>query len=135
MSAVSIEAWSLPDASAALLEMRRRLADRRMPKSGCPGWAAGIDLAYLDRLCDHLAHRYSWSDDLARFGGRHLMIRSRSSGQRLHLTLPVERVADARPVLLLHGWPSSSFEFVHLFERLAAQNLLPVLVDLPGLGF
>ncbi|USX06625.1 alpha/beta fold hydrolase [Paraburkholderia fungorum] len=135
MSVVAIEKWSLPNDGAALLEMRQRLGNRRKPKTACPGWGGGIDLSYLDRLCDHLVGSYSWSKDIERFGGQHLLIRARTSGQRLHVTLPVERVTGARPIVLLHGWPSSSFEFVHVAKSLAAQGMFPVLTDLPGFGF
>lgn len=131
----AVEEWSLPVDAAALQDMRRRLNDRRRPKVARPGWTEGIEADYLDRLCDHLAGPYRWSDDIQRFAEQHLMVRARSTGHRLHVTLPAGKVEGATPLVLLYGWPSCSFEFVHVAGHLVAQGMYPVLIDLPGFGF
>ncbi len=41
--------------------------------------------------------------------------------------------SDLEPLLVVHGFPTSSFDWAHLVDRLAARRRV-VLVDLPGFG-
>ncbi len=139
MKVLAVEPWSLPEAVEEFAEMQRRLCNRRPPRSMCAGWSGGIDQGFLDRLCTFLSKTYSWDADRARFGGRHLMVHAAPTDgnitTKVHVTLPYGVVAGAEPLVLLHGWPSSSFEFVHVVRGLAGQAIFPVLIDLPGFGF
>ncbi|KAH8828653.1 epoxide hydrolase [Flagelloscypha sp. PMI_526] len=42
---------------------------------------------------------------------------------------------EATPLLLLHGWPGSFFEFLNVIEPLAAANFDVVVASLPGFTF
>jgi haloalkane dehalogenase len=54
------------------------------------------------------------------------------SGVRLHY---LQVGDDAQPaVLLLHGWPTSSFLWRHTLEPIAAHGLRAIALDLPGFG-
>ena len=41
---------------------------------------------------------------------------------------------DAEPALVLHGFPTSSFDWVHALDTLRARRRV-VLLDMPGYGF
>lgn len=54
------------------------------------------------------------------------------SGVRLHLTEFGSR--DAEPVLLLHGWPQTSYAWRHVAPLLAKAGYRAIAVDLRGFG-
>src|SRR6185295_20396610 len=61
-------------------------------------------------------------------------------GQRIHFLHQRGARADARPLLLLHGWPSTFAEFAELIGPLArpeagAPAFHVVVPSLPGYGF
>lgn len=135
-----VEEWSLPRAVDRIADMRRRLRDTRFPASACEGWSGGVDVRFLRRFAAYLADDYSWETDSGRFGGRHLLVRVATDGDtdadlRVHVHLPLGGQPGAGSLVLLHGWPSSGLEFVHVARYLGDGGAYPVLVDLPGFGF
>lgn len=132
--------WQLPGENADLVEMRRRLRATRYPSSTCEGWSRGTDVEYLHGFAAWLADDYDWETDRQRFDGEHFMVHpDGQDSPGIHVCFPLGRMADCQPLVLLHGWPSSGFEFVHVIEHLTAlgknPQICPVLVDLPGFGF
>ena len=49
------------------------------------------------------------------------------------VALPAAEPSDREPLVVVHGFPTSSFDFAHLADRLAARRRV-VLVDLLGFG-
>jgi pimeloyl-ACP methyl ester carboxylesterase len=138
MAAISIEEWALPNPADQIEDMRRRLLATRFPASACDEWTGGIHIDFLRRFAVFLARDYSWEADRARFGGRHLKVHvpgNDGTPLAVHVNFPLGLIAEAKPLVMLHGWPSSSFEFVHISEHLRDTGVMPVLVDLPGFGF
>lgn len=139
MKTLSVESWSLPDGVDEIGEMRRRLRATRLPRSIHAGWSGGINLDFLERFTAHLSDGYSWTASTTRYDDQHLMIRDRSESSVLrhgvHVTLPFGVVENAQPLIFLHGWPSSSFEFARVVRCLVDKRIFPVLIDLPGFGF
>ncbi len=43
-------------------------------------------------------------------------------------------IGAGKPMLILHGWPSSSEKWVALAELLAQKNIMAIIPDLPGFG-
>ena len=43
-------------------------------------------------------------------------------------------VGEGFPVLLLHGWPQTSFMWRHLYPYLVKNRFKVIMPDLPGLG-
>ncbi|HRE90897.1 MAG TPA: alpha/beta fold hydrolase, partial [Myxococcota bacterium] len=50
------------------------------------------------------------------------------------LQMSYRELGAGQPVLLLHGWPTSSFLWRDVMPHLAAQGLRPIALDLPGFG-
>lgn len=83
-----------------------------------PDWQAGIDMAFLRRVCDRWLSGYEWraaETELNRFP----QFRAPVDGIDLHFVHERGSGADPRVVLLVHGWPSSVYDFWQVIEPLA----------------
>lgn len=102
----------------ALESLRTRLALTRFPDHGNgAGWKYGFDFDYLRELCRYWKDEFDWraiEDKLNRFD--HWS--SEIDGETVHFIHQRSPVADAIPLLMLHGWPSSIYEFHKVIEPL-----------------
>ena len=103
-------------------EGEARLARTRFPDSA-PGealsdpWAYGTDVAYLRGLVDYWREGFDWRTEEAALNA-FPQFRVPIDGIDLHY-LHVEGKGDnPMPLLLLHGWPGSVFEFLDIIPRL-----------------
>jgi pimeloyl-ACP methyl ester carboxylesterase len=124
--------------------IRRRVRDYRwdaLPDAG--GWHRGTEIAFLRELCDHWLAGYDWRAQEAALN-RFPQFTAEVSGVRLRFWHVKGKGPAPQPLLLLHGWPSSAFEFQHLIEPLtqperfggdAADAFDVVVPCLPGFGF
>src|ERR1700751_4112181 len=135
--------FTLPVAEEAIADLRQRLGRTRYPDlaPGAP-WAYGTDVGYLQRLVDYLRTAF----DLRREGGRlnaFPQYKVPLCGIDLHfIHVPGTGPAPC-PLLLLHGWPGSVFEFIELIPRLTdparfggkpGDAVTVVAPSLPGYG-
>lgn len=127
-------------ADEALSDCRQRLAATRWLEDPCDGDPAyGASLPFARRLCDHWLHRFDWRAQEARINGFD-NVRTEIDGLDIHFVHRRSDRADAVPLLLLHGWPSSFLEFLEVIEPLAAPEGDPpafhvIVPSLPGYGF
>ena len=137
--------FHVPDADIA--DLKARLERTRFPDQtpGAP-WAYGTDLAYLRGLVDHWRTRFDWREWEARLNA-FPQFKVPLAGIDLHY-LHVPGVGpgmgpDPKPLLLLHGWPGSVFEFMDIIPRLtdparfggdAADAFTVIAPSLPGYG-
>jgi pimeloyl-ACP methyl ester carboxylesterase len=131
----------VPDADLA--DLRERLARSRFPDSA-PGeaWAYGTDVAYLRELAEYWRDGFDWRVQEAALNA-FPQFRVPLHDIDLHY-LHVPGVGpDPMPLLLLHGWPGSVFEFLEIIPRLTdparfggdARDAFTVVVpSLPGYG-
>lgn len=132
-----MESFSIVTDEAALERVLARV--RSFDWDGLPaigGWEAGIDLSFLQRICEHWVTRYSWSDAVVRMG-RHAQFVTSIGGQTVHLIheRPEVSADDNLPVLLLNGWPGTCYEFGDVVDTLRDAGLEVVVPSLPGYGF
>jgi microsomal epoxide hydrolase len=117
-----IEPFTIPQTPEEVAWIRRRVEEYRFfeePTDAAPGWAYGANRAYLERLRDHWLTAHDWSASVGRLN-RHPQVRVEvEPGFRLHAIHRRSPRADARPLLVMHGWPGSILEFDHLVDRLA----------------
>jgi len=102
----------------AIADLRERLARTRYPDQapGAP-WAYGTDVGYLQRLVAYWLTAFDWRTEEARLNS-FPQYKVPLCGIDLHfLHVPGQGPAP-RPLLLLHGWPGSVFEFLELIPRL-----------------
>jgi len=132
---------AVPDADIA--DLKARLARTRFPDQapGAP-WAYGADLGYMRRLVEHWRDVFDWRQWEARLNA-FPQFKAPIAGIDLHfLHVPGQGPAP-KPLLLMHGWPGSVFEFVDIIPRLTdparfggdpADAFTVVAPSLPGYG-
>jgi pimeloyl-ACP methyl ester carboxylesterase len=128
---------------ADLADLRERLARTRFPDHA-PGdaWAYGADVGYLRQLTEYWRNDFDWRAEEAALNA-FPQFRVPLDGIDLHY-LHVPGVGpDPMPLLLLHGWPGSVFEFLEIIPRLtdpqrfggdARDAFTVVAPSLPGYG-
>ncbi len=131
----------VPDADIA--DLRERLGRTRFPDQA-PGeaWEFGTDIAYLRALVAYWRDGFDWRREEAALNA-FPQFRVPLHGIDLHY-LHVPGVGpDPMPLLLLHGWPGSVFEFLDIIPRLTdparfggdPQDAFTVVApSLPGYG-
>ncbi|MGH2633631.1 MAG: epoxide hydrolase family protein, partial [Tepidiformaceae bacterium] len=129
---------------AVLDDLHRRLEATRWP-DGIPnaGWDYGADPGYIRELCDYWRTSYDWRAREAELN-THSGYLAEVDGVDLHFWHVRGEREGAFPLLLIHGWPGSMFEFHGLIEPLThpskyggrAEDAFDVVVpSLPGFGF
>lgn len=140
---LSLEPFSLSVPDAAIADLRERLARTRFPDQAPDApWAYGTDVDYLRELVAYWRDRFDWRAQEARLNG-FAQHKVPLHGIDLHfLHVPGQGPAPM-PLLLLHGWPGSVFEFLEFIPRLTdparfggdpADAFTVVAPSLPGFG-
>jgi microsomal epoxide hydrolase len=133
---------SVPDEE--LDELRRRIVATRWPEEiPGAGWDYGTNKEYLVELLDYWAHRFDWRIIERRLNA-FPQFTTTIDGQTIHFLHVKSGRTGAKPLLLLHGWPSSVVEFLDLIGPLSdpasygadADDAFDLIVpSLPGYGF
>jgi microsomal epoxide hydrolase len=131
----------VPDSNLA--DLRERLARTRFPDStpGAP-WLYGTDVDYLRSLVEYWRGPFDWRAQEARLNA-FPQFKITQPDYDLHFLHVPGKGPDPTPLLLLHGWPGSVFEFMDLIPRLTdpasfggdpADAFTVVAPSLPGYG-
>ena len=112
---------------AVFADLRTRLERTRWPGRAGEGWELGVDVAYLQQLCAHWARDYDperlpalLNDGCSfRWEGLHFL---HQQGTEL-------------PLLLLHGWPGGTIEYVELMPLLKDAGHELAVPSIPGFGW
>lgn len=129
---------------ADLDDLRDRLARTRwiddLPGAG---WERGVPTAYLKELAGYWAEKFDWRAVEAELN-KYPQFTTTIDGQNMHFLHIRSAEADATPLLLLHGWPSSVVDFLDVIGPLTdpkahgaadAPAFHLVIPSLPGHGF
>ncbi len=132
---------AVPD--LAIADLHDRLLRTRFPDQAPDApWAYGTDVAYLRGLVEHWRTGFDWRAQegaLNAFPQYMLDI----AGIGLHFLHVPGRGPAPKPLLLLHGWPGSVFEFLDIIPRLTdpaafggdpADAFTVIAPSLPGYG-
>ncbi len=112
-----------------------------MPIDG--GWEYGTNLNYMKEIADYWVNKFDWKkheDQINKFSN----FTTNISDIDIHFIH--ERGSGSKPIplLIMHGWPGSIIEFLHIIEKLAhperfggkEEDGFDVIVpSLPGFGF
>ena len=101
-------------------------------KYGTPSWAVK-DLVHAWKT------NFSWEKKREELNQWH-HYQSNINGLNIHFVHEVSKVENAIPIIMLHGWPSSFYEFHKLINPLrdgenSSQAFHVVIPSLPGYGF
>ena len=112
-----------------------------MPKDG--GWEYGTNLNYMKEISDYWVNKFDWKKhekEINKFSN----FTTDVDGMSIHFIMEKGSGTKATPLLLMHGWPGSIVEFLHIIEKLAhpekfggkEEDAFDVIVpSLPGFGF
>jgi len=127
-----------------IADLNRRLARTRWPDpETVPDWSQGVRLANAQALIRYWAHEYNWHRfemQLNRFA----QFLTTIDGLDIHFIHVRSKNPNAMPLILTHGWPGSSADFLKLIGPLtdpeafgghAADSFDVVVPTLPGFGF
>jgi pimeloyl-ACP methyl ester carboxylesterase len=125
-------------------DLRERLRRTRWPDQlPDSGWDYGADSGFVRSLCAYWQDGYDWRGFERRLNA-HPQFMGSIDGQALHFYHLRSPEADARPLLLTHGWPGSVVEFLDVLGPLAdprahggdPRDAFHVIApSLPGFGF
>src|SRR3984893_1233282 len=137
------EPFTLRVPEEAIADLRDLLARTRLPDQAPEDpWAYGTDVGYLRQLMEYWRSTFDWRAEEARLNA-FPQFKVPLCGIDLHfLQVPGKGPAPC-PLLLLHGWPGSVFEFLELIPRLTdparfggdpADAFTVIAPSLPGYG-
>ncbi|GAC1527216.1 MAG: alpha/beta fold hydrolase [Ramlibacter sp.] len=125
--------FKLKISEPALADLRERLARTRFAdEPPAEPWATGTSLTYLKELVAYWENGFSWKaweDRLNTFEQFKVDV----AGIDLHYIHAQSQTPGAPPLLLVHGWPGSVFEF-HKILPLLTRHFTVVAPSLPGYG-
>ena len=108
------------------------------------GWRFGCDPVFLKSICDHWARGYDFGAAEAELN-RYPQFRAEvEPGVNVHFVHVVGEARGRRPLLLIHGWPGSPYEYWPVIEALAfpsrcgrsADDAFDLVIpSLPGYAF
>ena len=136
-------AFTLNVADSAIDDLRERLARTRLPDQA-PGdpWAYGTSVEYLRGLLDYWRTGFDWRAQEARLNA-FPQFKAPLDDIDVHFLHVPGKGPNPCPLLLMHGWPGSVFEFIELIPRLTdparfggdpADSFTVVAPSLPGYG-
>jgi pimeloyl-ACP methyl ester carboxylesterase len=132
----------VPDSVVADLKQRlqrARFADE-IPEVG---WDYGTNLAYLKELVTYWRDKYDWRAQERRLN-QYDQFKTNIDGLDIHFIHQRSKVPNAKPLLLLNGWPSSIEEYTKVIGPLtdpaahggrATDAFHVVIPSMPGYGF
>jgi len=114
-----IEEFQIHIPQADLDDLAGRLARTRWPDS-LPGaaWERGVPADYLRGLAEYWQKNFDWRAAEMRLNA-YPQYTTQIDGQKIHFLHVKSPEPDATPLLLLHGWPGSFVEFVHVIGPLS----------------
>jgi microsomal epoxide hydrolase len=132
----------VPD--SVLDDLKRRLKATRWPEVLPDArWDYGANLEYIQELCAYWADSYDWRRHEAALNAYPQFI-SEIDGVDFHFWHVKGKGPNPLPLLLVHGWPGSIYEFHHLIGPLTdpaahggneSDAFDVVIPALPGYGF
>jgi microsomal epoxide hydrolase len=132
---------SVPEQQQA--DLRARLALTRFPDQAPDApWAYGTDLDYMKSLVSYWQNQFDWRAQEGRLNAFPQFRVSLPDVDLHYLHVPGQGPSPM-PLLLMHGWPGSVFEFIDIIPRLTdparfggdpADAFTVVAPSLPGYG-
>ena len=132
---------SIPE--PAINDLRNRLALTRFPDQAPDApWAYGTDLGYMKTLVPYWKDQFDWRAQEAALNA-YPQFKVQLPDVDLHYLHVPGQGPSPTPLLLMHGWPGSVFEFLDIIPRLTdparfggdpADSFTVIAPSLPGYG-
>ena len=111
--------------------------------SNLEGWEHGTNKTYLKELCDYWISEFDWQKHEVELNKFQNFV-SNVDGIDIHFIKEKGTSPNSKPLLLMHGWPGSVIEFLHIINKLAhpekfggneKDSFDVIIPSLPGFGF
>ncbi len=142
--AATVVPYKIQIADDVLRDLKERLARTRLPgEIEASGWDYGTNLAYLRGLITYWRDTFDWRAQERRLN-QFDQFTTVIEGLRIHFIHQRSAQPAALPLVVVHGWPGSIFEFTKIIEPLtdpvkyggrAEDAFHVVALSLPGFGF
>ena len=107
----AVETFTIAVPEEVVDDLRSRLSSTRWPgEVNGSGWSYGTNLAYLRELCTYWRDRFDWRAQEAALNGLP-QFTTTIGDQRLHFLHLRGNGPAPIPIVLTHGWPSSSMSW------------------------
>lgn len=136
--------YTVAVAEDTLVDLRERLDRTRfIDDFDATGWTYGVSRSYLQELCEYWRTRFDWRAQEAILNSFD-QFQTDLDGQPIHFIHARSTNPAALPLLLVHGWPGSIFEFTKVIGPLCdpaahggdeADAFHVVAPSIPGYGF
>jgi hypothetical protein len=142
--AQEIKPFKLHVDDSVVKDLKERLAKTRWPDQ-IPGvgWDYGVDSAYMKQLVEYWRTKYDWRRH-ERALNEFPQFTTEIDGIQMHFIHQRSRHTNALPLVIVHGWPGSVYEFHKIIGMLTepenhggkAEDAFHVVCpSLPGFGF
>ena len=139
-----IEPFKIHVDDAVLNDLQQRLAQARLPDAiKGAGWEYGVDLDYMKALIAYWRDQYDWRAQ-ERALNQFDQFTTTIDGLKIHFLHQRSKEKNALPLIIVHGWPGSFYEFHKIIGLLTdpvahggkAEDAFHVVCpSLPGFGF
>lgn len=139
-----IRPYELNVPKSEIEDLQHRLAAARWPEAETvDDWSQGVPIAYHREFCDYWANEYDWYESQDRLN-QFEHYKTTIDDVDIHLAHVRSSHANAKPLIMTHGWPGSIVEFHKVMKPLAeptefggtAEDAFHVVCpSLPGYGF
>ena len=139
-----IRPYTINVADEEIEKLKSKLEISRFPEKETTGdWSQGVPLAYMKNMTDYWLKKYDFKRLETRLN-RYENLITEIDGVDIHFMHIKSSNANAKPLLLTHGWPGSVVEFLKVIEGLTEPQSVGgsaddafhlVIPSLPGFGF
>jgi pimeloyl-ACP methyl ester carboxylesterase len=138
---MTLQSFTVPENTEEVAWIMERVrAWRPFEEPDNAGWKYGANQAYMQKLRTHWLESYDWPKHVALLNSKP-HFRSVVGNTTLHFMHVTSPRADATPLLISHGWPSTVYEFWKVIDALsnpvdpAAPAFHVIAPSLPGYGW
>ena len=143
---MSIKQFKIDIPEKELDDLQDRIKGTRWPDEiPGEGWKRGMPLDYTQKLADYWRAKFDWRKQEKKIN-KYPQFIAEIDEQPIHFLHVRSAAANAIPLLISHGYPSSFVEFLHMIDPLvnptadaagggAEQAFHVVIPSLPGFGF
>ena len=142
--AEAIRPFAINVEDAVLEDLHERLDRTRWPDAlDDAGWEYGVDMVYMRQLVEYWRNGYDWREQERKLNELP-QFKTNIDGLDIHFLHQRSKHANALPLVLVHGWPGSFYEFHKMVGPLtdpeahggSAEDTFHVICpSLPGFGF
>jgi hypothetical protein len=115
---MTIRPFKIDVDEATIVDLNLRLDRTRWPDQiEETGWEYGVDVSYMKELVAYWRTEYDWRQN-ERVLNEFPQFKTQIDGINLHFLHVRSPHTDAQPLVLVHGWPGSVFEFYKIIPML-----------------